>query len=60
MSLKNLVLVLAAVVLILVAVKMLNREAPPRTELGRSLDKASADIKEGVNDAKRKIEDATE
>jgi hypothetical protein len=60
MNMKNIVLVIAAVVLILVAVKLLNRDEAPRTDLGRSIDRAGADLKEGVNDAKRDIEDATE
>lgn len=60
MNTKNVVAVAVVVLLIVAAVVLLNRNESRRSDLSTSLDRAADNIEEGVNDAKRNIEDATD
>ncbi|PIQ87122.1 MAG: hypothetical protein COV74_02225 [Candidatus Omnitrophica bacterium CG11_big_fil_rev_8_21_14_0_20_45_26] len=57
MSIKSIVTVVVVVMLIFLAVRLYNNSSH-RTGLGRSLDKATDNIQEGVKDAKRSVQDA--
>ena len=60
MNVKNIVLVAIAVILIIVAVKMISRPNTSGDDLNRRLEDVGDDIEEGMQDAERKIEDAVD
>ena len=60
MNAKNIVILVVAVFLIVLAVKLVNRNDSPRNDISRNLDKAGDNIEEGLEDVKRNIEDAVD
>ena len=58
MNTKNIVPVVIIVLLIVIALGVIKQNETPKNDLSKSLDKASENIEEGVNDAKRDIKDA--
>ncbi|OGW69732.1 MAG: hypothetical protein A2036_02410 [Omnitrophica bacterium GWA2_50_21] len=60
MNAKNIVILVVAVFLIVLAVKLVNRNDSPGNDISRNLDKAGDNIEEGLEDAKRNIEDAVD
>ena len=60
MNTKNIVVLAVLIILIVLAMKLVNRNDSPGNDLSRSLDKAGDNIEEGFEDAKRNIEDAAD
>lgn len=60
MNTKNIVALLAVVVLIVLALMLVNRNDSPGNDLSRNLQNAGNNIEEGLEDAKRNIEDAVD
>jgi len=61
MNTKIIVAVLIAIVLTVLAVKLVDRRDEPRkSDIGNSLEDVGDNIKEGLDDAGRKIEDAVD
>jgi len=58
MNTKNIIPIVIIVLLIIIALGVIKQNETPKNDLSKSLDKASENIEEGVNDAKRDIKDA--
>jgi F0F1-type ATP synthase membrane subunit b/b' len=58
MNTKNIIPVVIIVLLIIIALGVIKQNETPKNDLSKSLDNASENIEEGVNDAKRDIKDA--
>jgi len=58
MNTKNIIPIVIIVLLIIIALGVIKQNETPQSDLSKSLDKASENIEESVNDAKRNVKDA--